>query len=72
MQYVFCDEFGAFGYNFDKENVSTHFLIVAVIVNDEDLNRVKEGAEAVRKKYFQTGEMKSSNVKNNHKRRRKY
>lgn len=70
MQYVFCDEFGAFGYNFDKENVSTHFLIVAVIVNDEDLNRVKEGAEAVRKKYFQTGEMKSSNVKNNHKRRR--
>ncbi len=70
MQYVFCDESGAFGYNFDKENVSTHFLIVAVVVNDGDLNKVKDGAEAVRKKYFQTGEMKSSNVKNNHKRRR--
>ena len=70
MQYVFCDEFGAFGYNFDKENVSTHFLIVAIVINDENLSTVREGAEAVRVKYFQTGEMKSSNVKNNHRRRR--
>lgn len=70
MQYVFCDEFGAFGYNFDKENVSTYFLIVAIVINEGDLNVVREGAEAVRKRYFQIGEMKSSNVKNNHRRRR--
>ena len=53
-----------------KSEYLSHFLIAAIIINEEDLTKVKEGAESVRKKYFQTGEMKSSNIKNNHKRRR--
>lgn len=70
MQYAFCDEFGSYGYRFDKENVSTHFLIAAIIVDESDLETVKTGAEEIRKSYFQTGEMKSSKIGNNHVRRR--
>ena len=71
MQYAFCDEFGAFGFAFDKPNVSTHFIITAIIVNENDLASLCNSVEAIRKKYFQTGEMKSSHLKNNHTRIRK-
>ena len=71
MQYAFCDEFGAFGFTFEKPNVSTHFIITAIIVNDSDMSALRDSVEAVRKKHFQTGEMKSSHLKNNHTRIRK-
>lgn len=71
MQYAFCDEFGAFGFTFEKPNVSTHFIITAIIVNDSDMPALRDSVEAVRKKHFQTGEMKSSHLKNNHTRIRK-
>lgn len=71
MQYAFCDEFGAFGYSFDKPGVSTHFIITAIIVNEEDLSSLRVSVENIRKKHFQTGEMKSSHLKNNHSRIRK-
>lgn len=71
MQYAFCDEFGAFGFSFEKPNVSTHFIITAIIVNDSDMPALRDSVEAVRKKHFQTGEMKSSHLKNNHTRIRK-
>lgn len=71
MQYAFCDEFGAFGFTFEKPNVSIHFIITAIIVNDSDMPALRDSVEAVRKKHFQTGEMKSSHLKNNHARIRK-
>lgn len=60
--YAFTDEYGAFGWDIDNPNVSTHFIITAVIVLETDLQSFSEQAEAIRKKYFQTGEIKSSNV----------
>lgn len=30
MLYAFCDEFGAFGFDFEKDNVSSHFIIAAI------------------------------------------
>lgn len=36
MQYAFCDEFGAFGFTFERPDVSTHFVITTIIVNDSD------------------------------------
>ena len=71
MQYAFCDEFGAFGFTFEKPNVSTHFIITAIIVNDSDMSALRDSVEEIRKKHFQTGEMKSSHLKNNHTRIRK-
>ena len=68
MQYAFCDEFGAYGFAFDKPGVTTHFIITAIIVNEEDLPSLRSSVEEIRKKHFQTGEMKSSHLKNNHSR----
>ena len=66
---AYIDEFGAYGFDFDKENVSTHFIVTASIVNERDHKSVVESVENIRKKYFQSGEIKSSRVGNNHKRR---
>lgn len=60
--YAFTDEYGAFGYDIDNPNVSTHFIITAVIVKESDLSVYEAGAESIRKKYFQTGEIKSSKI----------
>lgn len=71
MQYAFCDEFGAYGFAFDKPNVSTHFIITAIIVNECDLTELTNSVEAIRKRFFQTGEMKSIRLKNKHPRIRR-
>lgn len=68
-KYAFCDESGAFGFDFEKENVSTHFLIAAIIIDEEKLSSVLSGAEEIRKQHFQKGEMKSSKIGNNMSRR---
>jgi len=60
--YAFTDEYGAFGYDLDNPDVSTHFIITAVIVKESELLAYEEGAEAIRKKYYQTGEIKSSKL----------
>ncbi|MFV8366253.1 DUF3800 domain-containing protein [Flavobacterium sp. XS1P27] len=64
---AFADEFGNNSFKFSTE--SSHFIIASVIVNQEDLDEFYFQAEAIRKKYFQTGEIKSSKIKDNHKRR---
>ena len=68
-KYAFIDEFGAFGYDFDNPGCTTHFLICAVIVDESNLSLVAESVETIRKKYFQQGEIKSSKIGRNHKRR---
>ncbi|WP_373774862.1 DUF3800 domain-containing protein [Porphyromonas loveana] len=68
-KYAFVDEFGAFGYNFNNGGCSTHFIISAIIVDEVDLPYVANATEDIRKKYFQTGEMKSSKIGRNHHRR---
>ncbi|KAA2222946.1 DUF3800 domain-containing protein [Chryseobacterium sediminis] len=64
---AFADEFGNNSFKFSTE--STHFIIASVIVNYEDLDEFYIEVEKIRSKYFQTGEIKSSKVKDNYKRR---
>lgn len=64
---AFADEFG--NNSFDFENQGSHFIIASVIMNQDELPKIQEQLESIRKKYFQTGEIKSSKVKYNHKRR---
>jgi len=64
---AFADEFGNNSFKFSTE--SSHFIIASVIVNYEDLEEFYIEVERIRLKYFQTGEIKSSKVKDNHKRR---
>ena len=59
LVYAFTDEYGAFGWKLDNPTVSTHFIITAVIVKESDVSEYEEKAEAIRSKYFQTGEIKS-------------
>lgn len=68
-KYAFVDEFGAFGYDFENPGCSTHFIITAIIVDEDDLSTVSNGVEEIRKHYFQTGEFKSSKIKRKHNRR---
>lgn len=67
--YAFTDEYGAFGWDIDNPSVSTHFIITAIIIKESDLEACLYGAESIRKKYFQAGEIKSKNVGGNHRRR---
>lgn len=69
MKSAYIDEYGAFGFQFDKPNCSSHFLICAIILDDNEKDIVEQGLEKIRAKYFQTGEIKSSKVRGNHRRR---
>ena len=69
--YAFTDEYGQFGWDINKQDVSSCFIISAIIVKESDLGDYTKQAEAIRKKYFQTGEIKSSKVANNSGRRKR-
>lgn len=69
--YAFTDEYGAFGWDFKKNGVSTHFIITAIIVKDQDVQLLRNEMEKVRLKHFQTGEIKSSKIGAKHHRRLK-
>lgn len=67
--YAFTDEYGAFGWDIDNPSVSTHFIITAIIVKESDVDCFTRKAEILRKKHFQTGEIKSSKIGKNDTRR---
>ncbi|WP_455715271.1 DUF3800 domain-containing protein [Anaerosporobacter sp.] len=67
--YAFTDESGNHGFNFESDGVSTFFIVTAILVTENNLSTVENEIEGIRKKYFQTGEMKSSSVSKNHRRR---
>lgn len=67
--YAFTDEYGAFGWEIDNPSVSTHFIITAIIVKESDLADFTQKSEILRKKHFQTGEIKSSKIGKEHSRR---
>lgn len=69
VQFAFVDEYGNYGFDFEKNDVSTHFIIVAILVKGSNKEILEEKVEYIRQKYFQAGEMKSSKIRNNHKRR---
>lgn len=67
--YAFTDEYGAFGWDIENPSVSTHFIITAIIVKESELDSFIEKTEALRRKHFQTGEIKSSKIGKDNNRR---
>lgn len=67
--YAFIDEAGGFGFDFEKAKTTTHFVVSAVIIPEKVLQELETNVETIRKKYFQTGEMKSAKIGNNEHRR---
>ncbi|MGZ3862507.1 MAG: DUF3800 domain-containing protein [Bacteroidia bacterium] len=61
-QIAFIDESGNNGLDFNKEGVSSHFIVTAILFDVEVLPAEEKVIEAIRKKFFQTGEIKSSNI----------
>ncbi len=67
---AFADEFG--NNSFDFESQGTHFIVATVICKNENLEKLQNDIDEIRRKHnFQTGEMKSSGVGPNHLRRRR-
>ena len=68
-KYAFTDEFGGHGYNFENEGCSTHFIVSAIIVDEKDIHEVNDAVQKIRDKYFPNGEIKSSKIGKDHRKR---
>ena len=60
---VYIDEFGAYGFSPKAENQTSHFILVAIIVQEKDCDSLEASVEEIRRYHFQTGEIKSSKLK---------
>lgn len=69
--FAYIDEYGNTDLETDKEGATDYFIVSAVLVSESKQNKLEKDVEALRKKYFQTGEIKSSGVGNKHSRRAK-
>jgi len=63
---AFADEFGNNSFDF---NNGTHFIVASVFTNADNGLNLEQNIEGVRKKYFKTGEIKSTSIGANHRRR---
>ncbi|OBS32814.1 DUF3800 domain-containing protein [Pseudomonas syringae] len=61
--YAFVDESGNSGLDTSKGGSSDFFIVCAILVAEKDLETAYFQAEELRKRHFQTGEIKSSNLK---------
>jgi hypothetical protein len=64
---AYADEYG--NNSFDFSSQGTHFIVASIIINEEEKDIIESQIEVIRKRYFQTGEIKSKKVGENHKRR---
>ncbi|MGN8067688.1 DUF3800 domain-containing protein [Mucilaginibacter sp. 22184] len=64
---AFADEYGNNSFEFNAQG--SHFIVASVIFRKDKLQENQILFEKIRAKYFQTGEMKSKKVADNHSRR---
>lgn len=71
--YAFIDECGNTSLELDKSGTTSHFILAVVVVPESKKLLLEERVEDFRKRFFQTGEIKSKNINkdDNHKRRKK-
>lgn len=60
--HVFVDEYGDPHLDIGKPGVSSTYIVAALCVRERELERTTAQAEEIRKKFFQSGEMKSSSI----------
>ena len=60
---AFIDESGNTDLDTLKQGVSKYFIVCAVIIDEDKVDTLRIEVEAIRKQYFQTGEIKSSSVR---------
>lgn len=65
---AYVDEFG--NNSFEFETQGSHFIVAAIICQQDKIEQIENSINNIRKKHgFQTGEIKSSKVSKNYKRR---
>lgn len=64
-KYVFIDESGGFGFDFDKKGTSTHYIITAIIINQDKIENVNRTITRIRDEHFGKAEIKSSGLGEN-------
>lgn len=64
IQYAFFNEYGDYGFDFDNSDVSTHFIITAILVKDSDKEGLEGEIERIWKKYIQKEDNHFSYIKN--------
>ncbi len=60
---AYIDESGNHDLATEKDGASRYFLILAIIVEQENVPALRSAIEAIKEEFFGTGEMKSSRVK---------
>jgi hypothetical protein len=68
---AFIDECGSFGFDFTTPGTSKYYIICAICVHNNKLDDLQQAVEKVRNNNFGTGEMKSSTIGNDYRRRSK-
>ncbi|MFF2447380.1 hypothetical protein ACFVSW_09750 [Neobacillus sp. NPDC058068] len=61
IQYAFIDEAGDYRFDFETENVSSHFIIVAILVKESNKVLIETEMEQIKQRYFQ-GDVIKSNI----------
>jgi len=69
--FAYIDESGNADLETSKEGASDFFIVTAILVSEDKREELAASVEGIRKKYFQSGEIKSSGVGNNKDRRTK-
>lgn len=69
--FAYIDESGNADLETGKGGASEYFIVCAILISEDQKKTLSEEVEKIRKKYFQSGEMKSSGVGNNSNRRAK-
>ncbi|MEH6904788.1 DUF3800 domain-containing protein [Neobacillus drentensis] len=66
IQFAFIDEAGDYSFDFENNDVSTHFILVAILAKGSNKEWLEQEVEKVRQKYFQTEQMQSDKMDNPH------
>lgn len=61
--FAYVDESGNLDLETNKDGATSYFIVLAIILNESAVESTRHLIEEIRKRYFQTGEMKSSSVK---------
>jgi len=68
---AFIDECGSYGFNFEKAGTSSHYIVCAAVINNQNIPELEQKISTIKEKYFGSQEMKSSSIGSNHQRRAK-
>lgn len=68
---AYLDESGGHGFDFSREGTSTHFVICAILIDEQRETYISEEFNKIKSKYFPVSELKSSKLAKSDSNRRK-